>query len=122
MICHQFKGGVGTASRKLIVDDGEYTIGVLVQANHGTRSGFLIAGIPLGEKLSDLMPVFRPLDHDAMSPLFLAAAEATEEAIVNALVAAQTMTGIDGNTVHALPQGRLIEILKAAGRCALAET
>ena len=52
------------------------------------------------------------LPNDAMSPLFLATAQATEEAIVNALIAARTMTGINGNTVYALPHDRLIDILK----------
>jgi L-aminopeptidase/D-esterase-like protein len=186
MICHQFKGGIGSASRQVIIADRVYTLGVLVQANHGTRESFTIAGIPLGDKLSDLMPVFRPLDrdtgsiivivatdapllshqlkrisrrvpigiarvggyganssgdiflafstansgvaarkgvvtaemlpNDALSPLFLATAEATEEAIVNALVAAESMTGVNGNTVHALPHDRLIDVLKDQGR------
>jgi L-aminopeptidase/D-esterase-like protein len=52
------------------------------------------------------------LPNDAMSPLFLATAQATEEAIVNALIAAKTMVGINGNTVYALPHDRLIDILK----------
>ena len=182
MICHQFKGGVGTASRQLKISDREYTVGVLVQANYGSRATLTIAGVPLGDQLSDLMPDFRPTDrstgsiivvvatdapllphqlerlarrvpigiskvggyasngsgdifiafstanpgaavrvglletemlpNDAMSPLFLATAQATEEAIVNALIAAKTMVGINGNTVYALPHDRLIEILK----------
>ena len=192
MICHQFKGGIGTASRQVAIAGRTYTVGVLVQANHGTRASLTIAGIPLGEKLSDLMPAFRPSDrdtgsiivivatdvpllphqlkrisrrvpigiarlggyganssgdiflafstansraaartglvktkmlpNDAMSPLFLATADATEEAIVNAMVAARTMTGINGNTVHALPHDRLIEILKEQGRYTRAAT
>ena len=52
------------------------------------------------------------LPNDAMSPLFLATAQATEEAIVNALIAAKTMVGINGNTVYALPHDRLIDILR----------
>jgi D-aminopeptidase len=182
MICHQFKGGIGTASRKLRIADRNYTLGVLVQANYGSRETLTIAGVPLGEELADLMPEFRPTDrstgsiivavatdapllphqlkrlarrvpigiskvggyasngsgdifiafstanpgtatrvglmtasmlpNDAMSPLFLATAQATEEAIVNALVAAKTMVGINGNTVYALPQDRLLRILK----------
>jgi len=182
MICHQFKGGIGTASRQLEVAGHEYTIGILVQANYGSRETLTIAGVPLGEEFSDLMPVFRPTDrstgsiivvvatdapllphqlkrlarrvplgiarlggyasngsgdifiafstanrgaaaregvlntemlpNDQMSPLFLATAEATEEAIVNALIAAKTMSGINGNTVYALPHDRLIEVLK----------
>jgi len=182
MICHQFKGGIGTASRRLKIADREYTVGILVQANYGSRKTFTIAGVPLGDEFSDLMPVFRPMDrstgsiivvvatdapllphqlkrlarrvpigiskvggyasngsgdifiafstanpgaasregvqktemlpNDAMSPLFLATAQATEEAIVNALVAAKTMVGINGNTVYALPHDRLVDILK----------
>ncbi|MEK7264665.1 MAG: P1 family peptidase, partial [Pseudomonadota bacterium] len=54
--------------------------------------------------------------NDAMGPIFLAAVEATEEAIVNALIAAQTMTGINGYTVHALPHDRLQAALKKHGR------
>jgi L-aminopeptidase/D-esterase-like protein len=51
------------------------------------------------------------LPNDAMSPLFLATVQAMEEAIVNAMVAAETMTGINGHTVHALPHDRLIDLL-----------
>jgi L-aminopeptidase/D-esterase-like protein len=51
-----------------------------------------------------------------MSPLFLATVQATEEAIVNALVAAKTMVGINGNTVYAMPHDRLIDILKENNR------
>jgi D-aminopeptidase len=182
MICHQFKGGIGTSSRKVTIAGEEYTLGVLVQANYGIRETFTIAGVPLGDKFPDLMPVFRPMDeetgsiivvvatdapllplqlkrlarrvplgiakvggyasngsgdifiafstansgafaregvqdirmlpNDQMSPLFLATAQAVEESIVNALIAAKTMVGINGNTVYALPHDRLIEILK----------
>ena len=52
----------------------------------------------------------------AISPLFWAAIEATEEAILNALVAAETMTGIDGVTAHALPHDRLVEVMTRYGR------
>jgi len=182
MICHQFKGGIGTSSRVVNIGGQDYTLGVLVQANYGIRETFTIAGVPLGDKFPDLMPLVRPMDeetgsiivvvatdapllplqlkrlarrvplgisklggyasngsgdifiafstansgaaaregvqkidmlpNDAMSPLFLATAQATEEAIVNALIAAKTMVGINGNTVYALPHDRLIEILK----------
>jgi L-aminopeptidase/D-esterase-like protein len=161
-------------------------VGVLVQANYGSRKTLTIAGVPLGERLSDLMPLFRPTDrstgsiivvvatdapllphqlkrlarrvplgiskvggyasngsgdifiafstanpgaaaregvletemlpNDAMSPLFLATVQATEEAIVTALVAAETMVGINGNTVYAMPHDRLIDILKENNR------
>ena len=52
----------------------------------------------------------------AISPLFWATIEAVEEAILNALVAAETLTGIDGVTAHALPHERLIEVMGAYGR------
>ena len=52
------------------------------------------------------------LPNDSMGALFLATAQAVEEAIVNAMVAAETMVGINGNTIHALPQERVVEILK----------
>jgi D-aminopeptidase len=51
------------------------------------------------------------LSPDAMTPLFQAAAEATEEAILNALTGATTMTGLHGHTAHALPVGRLVEVM-----------
>lgn len=186
MICHAFKGGIGTASRLVTVYDEEYTLGVLVQANYGTRESLTIAGVPVGAEIPDLMPGFRagdkdtgsiivvvatdapllphqlkriarrvpigiskvggyasnssgdifiafstansgaatreyPVDakmlpNDVLSPLFLATAQATEEAIVNALVAAETMVGINGHTVHELPHDRLIELLRKYNR------
>jgi L-aminopeptidase/D-esterase-like protein len=187
MICHQFKGGIGTSSRRL-GDGGEcYKVGVLVQANYGSRNLLTIAGAPVGREISDLMPVIhdearvggssiivvvatdapllphqlkrlarrvplgiarlggissngsgdifiafstanprafsrsetvrlRMLPNDGMTELFLATAQATEEAIVNALVAAETMTGINGNTVHAIPHERLKAALRKYNR------
>ncbi len=56
------------------------------------------------------------LPNDKMSPLFLATVQATEEAIVNALVAAESMVGINGNTVYALPHERLREVLRKYNR------
>jgi D-aminopeptidase len=56
------------------------------------------------------------LPNERISPLFAATVSATEEAIVNALVAAETMEGIDGNTVYALPHDRLRAVLKKYGR------
>ena len=185
MICHEFKGGTGTASRILSKDDGGYTVGALVQANYGIRKTMRIAGVPINEEIPDLPPGVPQADergsiivvvatdapllphqlrrvaqraslalgrmgsyasngsgdifiafstanskaayrlknqtvefapNDAMGPIFLAAVEATEEAIVNALVAAQTMTGAGGYTVHALPHDRLRAALKKHGR------
>jgi D-aminopeptidase len=191
MICHRFKGGTGTASRRLPAEQGGYTVGVLVQANHGERARLAIDGVPVGREIpttevpdpwaptlppsadtgsiivvvatdapllpsqcerlaqraglgiartggagahssGDLFLCFSTgnrglvasdsgsgaprirqvatLDDAWISPLFWATIEATEEAIVNALVAAESMTGIDGNVAHALPHDRLQEI------------
>ncbi len=181
MISHGFKGGTGPASRVV----GEWTVGVLVQANHGARSRFAVNGVPVGKRIGpdrvplpggaesgagsiivvaatdapllpfqcdrlaqraglgiartggagengsgDLVLAFatgnRGLDsaartipltmlrNEAIDPLFHAVIEASEEAIVNALVAAQTMTGRDGVTVHALPHDLLVEALRHA--------
>jgi D-aminopeptidase len=185
MVCHEFKGGIGTASRKLDEKSGEYTytIGVLVQANHGARHSLTVAGVPVGRAITDLRPVFRSegrgsgrgsiivvvatdapllphqlkrlarrvplgitrvggmggngsgdifiafstansgaaqrtgisklemLSNDQMTPLFEATVYATEEAIINALVATETMRGINDNTVYALPHDRLRHVL-----------
>jgi len=180
-VCFGFKGGIGTASRKLPVSLGGYTVGALVQTNFG---GVLqIAGVPIGvelgrysfkEKLdgSCMMVILTdaPLDarnlkrlakrafmglaqtggiasngsgdyviavstayqiphettnsfdevkllrNDNVSPLFMAAIEATEEAIINSLFAAQTTTGDQGHQVEALPVGKVVEILRKAGQ------
>jgi D-aminopeptidase len=184
MIVHQFKGGTGTASRVIDPEEGGYTVGVLVQANYGRRAALRIAGVPVGQELTELMPrrgkpdagqgsgsiivvvatdapllphqlkrlvkrvpmgigatggrgenssgdlfiafstanpeagkttgtaQLTMLPNERTNPLLAAVIQATEEAIVNAMVAAETMTGIDGNTVYALPHDRLREILK----------
>lgn len=57
MIVHQFKGGIGTSSRVVLIDGRQYTLGVLVQANHGKRDTLTIAGVPVGKEISDLMPI-----------------------------------------------------------------
>src|SRR6185436_12494546 len=54
MVCHGFKGGIGTASRKLPDAQGGYTVGVLVQCNYGVRRDLRIAGVPVGEEIPDL--------------------------------------------------------------------
>ncbi|MGA3244390.1 MAG: P1 family peptidase [Bacteroidota bacterium] len=56
MIAHGFKGGTGTSSRKLDEKAGGYTIGVLVQANYGSRDLLRIAGVPVGKEITDLRP------------------------------------------------------------------
>jgi L-aminopeptidase/D-esterase-like protein len=184
MICYEFKGGIGTSSRQLGKDGQTYTVGVLVQANHGLRSQLLIAGVPVGREIGegavrkqetgsiivvvatdapllphqlkrlarraslglartgsvsgngsgDLFLAFSTskaertprgenlkvemLSNEAMSPLFEATVQATEEAIVNVLIAAETTTGIEGHTVIALPHDRLKQVLKKYNRLA----
>lgn len=200
MVAHYFKGGTGTSSRKVDGPLGNFTVGVLVQANYGTRDEMRIAGLPINQALLDVpMPVLhdipsstRPLParkpsdmkpretgsiiiivatdaplnaiqcqrmarraavglsrmggkggngsgdiflafatgnpgafnnnaitnirqfpNDNMDPLFTAVAEATEEAILNAMVAARDMTGIEGNTVKRLPKKEVQAFLKA---------
>ncbi len=186
MVCNQFKGGIGTASRVV----GDYTVGVLVQCNYGGRDGLTIAGVPVGREISDLRPevhrvppggengsiivvvatdapllphqlkrlarrvpmgigrlgglgtngsgdIFiafstanpnawnrrsavelEMLPNDRMNPFFEGTVQATEEAIVNAMVAAETLVGINGNTVYALPHDRLREVLRRYNRLA----
>jgi D-aminopeptidase len=208
MRCHGFKGGIGTASRKLDSAAGGYTVGVLVQCNYGARRELRIAGVPVGEEITDLLPcvatpdsAIRPAvprcgtttstgrprdDADAgsiiiviatdapllphqlkrlatraslgvgrmggkgenssgdifvafstanprvygdsgiarlemipnarINPLFYATVQATEEAIVNSMLAAETMTGADGYTLYALPAQRVAAIMKKYGR------
>ena len=204
MVCHEFKGGIGTASR--IVDEGSggFTVGVLVQTNYGRRDWLRIDGVPVGEAVpvedvpspysavvdddspptqappgsgsiivivatdapllphqcerlaqraglgiarmggtgahssGDLFLCFatgnrtlprtsfridprvtvdiRVLNDFAIGALFDATIEATEEAILNALVGSGTMTGRDGITAHALPHDRLLETMARFGR------
>ena len=68
------------------------------------------AGARTGIQKTDMLP------NDQMSALFLATVQATEEAIVNALVAAETMIGINGNTKHAIPHDRLQQVMKKYNR------
>jgi len=215
MVCHEFKGGIGTASRRVDDASGGYTVGVLVQANYGRRERLRVDGVPVGRAIptSDVPSPYRPEDDDGpvsttgpgspsaragmpppgagsiivivatdapllphqcerlaqraglgigrmggtgahssgdlflcfatgnrnlprtsyradprltaevrvlndfvISPLYDATIEATEEAILNALVAATTMTGRDGITAHALPHDRLVEAMTRFGR------
>jgi L-aminopeptidase/D-esterase-like protein len=191
MICNEFKGGIGTASRKLSDRAGGYTVGVLVQCNYGRRRDLMIAGAPVGREITDQpayqasnLPVEREvgsiiivvatdaplvahqlkrlahrtalslgrlgsisgngsgdifiafstanpgaaketgtvnvtlLGNESMNPLFASTVQATEEAIVNAMVAADTMTGADNRKAIALPHDRLREALKKYNRLA----
>jgi L-aminopeptidase/D-esterase-like protein len=182
MTCFEFKGGIGTASRKLPKAAGEYTVGVLVQSNFGVRRQFRVAGVPVGQEITDR--AFRPresgsiivvlgtdapllphqlkrlarrislglarvgsesgngsgdiflafstanvgaakpdgvaqldmLPNERMNALFEATVQATEEAVLNSMVAAETMTGRDGHQVLALPHDRLKEVLRKYNR------
>jgi len=184
MICHEFKGGIGTASRKLEARAGGYTVGVLVQCNYGLRRQLRIAGVPVGEELTEgtmrdgelgsiivvvatdapLLPhqlkrlarrvplglgrmgstsgngsgdIFiafstanagagkeqgtvqvEMLPNDRMNAIFNATVQATEEAVVNALVAGETMTGVNNRRVLGLPHDRLREVLRKYNRLA----
>lgn len=184
MICHGFKGGIGTSSREIESGTGKFTVGVLVQANYGGRATLTIAGVPVGKEITDLrstrgtqgegsiivvvatdapllphqlkrlarrVPLgiakvgglgtngsgdifiafstantgagkgravvdLKMLPNGSMNPIIQGTVQATEEAIINALVAGETMTGINGNTVYSLPHDRLIEVLKKYNR------
>lgn len=196
MICHGFKGGTGTSSRVIDKTMGGYTVGVLVQANHGSRQQLIIAGVPVGKELADTLPIIinegasvkinkndlpetgsiivivatnAPLlphqlkrlvqrvsiglgknggiggngsgdiflafstanktafsrtnetsvtmySNDLINDLLTATIEATEEAIINALVAGKTMKGINDNTVPGLPHEAVIRVLKKYNR------
>lgn len=188
MMCLGFKGGTGTASRVVTIDDVTYTFGALVQANFGSKRNLTIAGVPVGLALKDTLnyefnapPMSRrkegdgsiivivatdapllphqlkriaqriPLgigivggrgsngsgdiflafstanegafnrdetttvetfSNDLITPFFVATVQAVEEAIINAMVAAETMEGINGNKAYALPHDLLIDVLK----------
>ena len=209
MVCHGFKGGIGTASRKLPDAQGGYTVGVLVQCNYGARRDLRIAGVPVGEEIQDLLgcianndplppdaarprcgatgdaarvddadqgsiivvvatdapllphqlkriatrvslgigrqggfggnssgdifvafstanprawfndqPVsdVKMLPNDRITPLFQATAQATEAAITNALLAAETTTGANDLRIYALPVDRMLGVMKKYGR------
>ena len=195
MICHEFKGGTGTASR--VVPAG-WTVGALVQANHGDREHLMIDGVPVGRELprsaipsawdeeeavlragagsiivivatdapllphqldrlaqraglgiaraggagghssGDIFLAFSTgnaerlrtyklegpseaveltmLPDGGITELFWGVIESTEEAIINAMIAAETMTGRDGITAHALPHDDLLAIMTRYGR------
>ncbi len=182
MVCNEFKGGIGTASRVVEAKYGGYTVGVLVQCNYGWRSQLRIAGVPVGREIPDhkvrdndvgsiivvvatdapLIPTqlkrlvrrvslglgrdgsfsgdgsgdifvafstanpeaakskglrqITMLPNEDINPLFLATVQATEEAVINAMVAAETMKGINDFEVVALPHDRLREVLKKYNR------
>ncbi len=184
MVCHGFKGGIGSSSRQIEHDGCVYTIGALVQANHGQRADLQIMGKPVGRLIQGYEPEMpAPAYHlvdgsiivvlatdmplqsaqlervakratigvarvggfggalsgeiflafstasqltidvqgaqaqpfvsgDQLDDLFHAAAWATEEAIINALVAARSMTAANGVRVHGLPHQALLAVLE----------
>jgi D-aminopeptidase len=188
MICNEFKGGIGTSSRKFEVKGASYTVGVLVQCNYGVRPNLRIAGVPVGKEIpenaayssapfgevdrgsiivvvatdvplvshqlkrlarrvslglgrngsisgngsGDIFIAFstanpgaagadhvvdlKMLPNDLIEQVFASTVQATEEAVVNAMVAAETMTGIENHKVIALPHDRLREVLKKYNR------
>ncbi len=185
MICHEFKCGIGTSSRRVSIDGRTLTIGALVQANYGLRETLRIAGVPIGQHLrehrayqdetgdtgsiiiviatdapllphqlkrlarragmglarmgsysgdgsGDIFIAFSTANAAALSgnsfasaefiengrldPVFEATVQATEEAIVNAMVAAKDMTGENGHDAIALPHAELVKLLERYGR------
>lgn len=188
MICNEFKGGIGTSSRKVDTKLGAYTVGVLVQCNYGIRSNLRIAGVPIGKEigedpaygsgafaaddwgsiivvvatdaplvahqlkrlarrvslglgrngsisgngsgdifiafstansgaaLPDSLAQLTMVPNDRLDPIFAATVQATEEAVINAMVAAETMTGINDHKVIALPHDKLRAVLKKYNR------
>ena len=183
MVCYEFKGGIGTSSRRLSAKQGSYTVGALVQCNCGSRSQLRIAGAPVGLEIpkppekdehgsiiiviatdapllphqlkrlarratmglartgsisgngsGDIFLAFSTanpgawasttplgvtmLPNESINALFAATVQATEEAIVNAMVASDTMTGADGHRVPGIPHDRLKEVLRKYNRLA----
>jgi L-aminopeptidase/D-esterase-like protein len=188
MICNEFKGGIGTSSRKFEIKGTNYTVGVLVQCNYGRRPNLRIAGVPVGFEIpesaayssasfgelergsiivvvatdaplvahqlkrlarrvslglgrdgstsgngsGDIFIAFstansgaagaeqvvdlKMLPNDLLEHVFASTVQATEEAVINAMVAAETMTGIENHRVIALPHDRLREVLKKYNR------
>ncbi len=188
MVCNGFKGGIGTSSRRFAAEGGQYTVGVLVQCNYGTRKNLRIAGIAVGREIESEDPYasasFADQDHgsiivvvatdaplvshqlkrlarrvslglgrdgsisgngsgdifiafstansgasatdhivnlkmlpnEKLEPVFSATVQATEEAIINAMVGAETMVGIENHKVIALPHEQLRAVLKKYNR------
>lgn len=204
MVCNQFKGGTGTASRRVLVLSQAYSVGVLVQCNYGGRPRLAVAGVPVGSEIRDLLPCYsrlpdgtwageprcetgagedtgdqgsiivvvatdapllphqlkrvvkraalgigtmggiggdssgdifiafstanpdaatasaiatvQAIPNERINPIFEATIDATAEAILNAMLAAETMTGANGRTVYALPHDRLMAALRKYGR------
>ena len=178
MICYEFKGGTGTASRRVEINGNDYIVGVLVQANHGIRDWLTVCGVRVGDQMrgsktwtqetgsiialiatdAPLLPTqlermarrasigvgrggtpsgnnsgdiflafttvndpgplpekpryhFEALGNETLDPLFLATVESVEEAALNVLIAAETMTGKSGRVVEAIDHERLVQLV-----------
>ena len=127
MICHRFKGGIGTASRVAVLPHQlermarRVSLGLARNgsiASNGSGDIFVACSTANQRAASeqDNTAEARILANGLLNPIFAATVEATEEAVINALVAAETMTGANGVTVHALPHERLREVLRRYGR------
>ena len=192
MLTLGFKGGIGTSSRKVKINNKTYTLGAIVQSNFGSKRNLTISGVPIGKELKDTLnlvfnappankrqegdgsiivivatdaPLFphqlkriahriplgigavggrgsngsgdiflafstanpkafnrknsgsvKTFPNDKISPLFEATVQVVEESIINAMIAAETMEGINNNKAYALPHGKLMEILKKYNR------
>ena len=137
-MAYVFEGGIGTATKVAETRSGSFTVGVLVQSNHGQRDDVCIDGIggignngsgdfvicfSTGNRLAPepAEPVnnVRMVPNQHFSPLFQATIEATESAILNSPLGATTMTGRNGNTAYALTASAIREVMEACGREAL---
>ena len=192
MLTLGFKGGIGTASRRVKINSKTYTIGALVQSNFGSKRNLTISGVPVGKELKDTLNVvfnappsnkrqegdgsiivivatdapllphqlkrithripigigvvggrgsngsgdiflafstanprafdrknersIKSFPNDKITPLFEATVQTVEESIINAMIAAETMEGINNNKAYALPHDTLIEVLKKYNR------
>lgn len=77
MICHDFKGGIGTASRRVKIEQEIYTLGVLVQANHGSREDLRVDGVPVGLLIGpDRVPLAWDVPQEAGSIIVVIATDA----------------------------------------------
>ncbi|SDN12774.1 L-aminopeptidase/D-esterase [Kriegella aquimaris] len=78
MVCHGFKGGIGTSSREIQIDSTTYTLGVIVQANYGSRKSLTIAGVPVGKEITDRMIIWDPIkpEEDRGSIIVIVATDA----------------------------------------------
>jgi L-aminopeptidase/D-esterase-like protein len=87
----QFSGGIGTASREVVTDFGQFTLGVLVQSNFGKRSELLIVGVPVGAEIPDLLPVEggKP-EPEGNSIVVIIATDATRSTQLKRLISAAT--------------------------------